>query len=191
LGLSSFLIDYGIFLLIGIIVGGYFLIRYVRTPVGHRALSNLQLSLPLIGSLYQKLYLSRIADNMHVMLVSGITTVRALEITAAVVENDVYESILQEAIAGVKAGTPLHEMFANHPQQIPSIMVQMLQIGHETGETSGILDRLAKFYNREVNAAVDTMVTLIEPIMIVMLALGVGFLLASVLLPIYNTTSTL
>ncbi|MDB5224518.1 MAG: Type secretion system domain, type pilus assembly protein PilC [Candidatus Adlerbacteria bacterium] len=191
LGMSSFLVDYGIFLLIGLIVGGFFVIRYTKTPAGRKAVSSLQLELPFIGNLYQKLYLSRIADNMHVMLVSGITAVRALEITAAVVENDIYEALLTEAVAGVKAGTPLHEMLAQHPKEIPSIMVQMLQIGHETGETAAILDRLAKFYNREVNASVDTLVSLIEPIMIVMLALGVGFLLASVLLPIYNTTSSL
>jgi type IV pilus assembly protein PilC len=67
----------------------------------------------------------------------------------------------------------------------------MLQIGEETGEMGNILDRLAKFYNREVNSAVDTLVSLIEPILIVALALGVGFLLAAVLLPIYNSAGAL
>jgi type IV pilus assembly protein PilC len=70
-------------------------------------------------------------------------------------------------------------------------MVQMLQIGEETGELGSILERLAKFYNREVNAAVDTLVSLIEPALIILLALGVGFLLASVLLPIYNTAGSI
>jgi len=74
---------------------------------------------------------------------------------------------------------------------VPGIFVQMLQIGEETGEMGNILARLAKFYNREVNAAVDTLVSLIEPILIVALALGVGFLLAAVLLPIYNSASSL
>ncbi len=70
-------------------------------------------------------------------------------------------------------------------------MVQMLQIGEETGEVGNILDRLAKFYNREVNAAVDTLVSLIEPVLIISLALGVGFLLAAVLMPIYNTAGSI
>lgn len=189
LGLSSFLIDYGIFLLIALIFGGYMVMRYVKTPNGRRALAELQLSTPYLGQLYQKLFLSRIADNMHIMLASGISVVRALEVTAAVVENVVYEAIILEAVEGVKGGAPLHEMFSHHPREIPPIMVQMLQIGNETGETANILDRLAKFYSREVNTAVDTLVSLIEPVMIVMLAVGVGFLLAAVLLPIYNTTS--
>jgi len=145
LGLSGFLIDYGIFLLAGLIVGGFFLIRYARTPTGRMAVSRLQISLPYIGTLYQKLYLARMADNMHVMLSSGISAVRALEITGAVVDNRVYEDILSQAVAAVKAGNSMSATFSQFPKEIPSIMVQMLQIGEETGELGNILERLAKF----------------------------------------------
>ncbi len=191
LGLSSFLVDYGIFLLIAIIVGGYFTYRYVQTPPGQIAFSRFKFGIPYVGALYQKLYLSRIADNMNVMLSSGISAVRSLEITANVVEDHIYEGILHEAIDAVKGGSPLSATLAKYPEQVPGIFVQMLQIGEETGEMGSILDRLAKFYNREVNTAVDTLVSLIEPILIVALALGVGFLLAAVLLPIYNSASAL
>lgn len=191
LGFSNFLLDYGIFLLVALIIGGYFIFRYIKTPAGKLAFSRSQLSIPYVGELYRKLYLSRIADNMHVMLTSGISAVRALEITANVVENDVYERILREAIDAVKAGQPLSQIFSSHPEDIPAIFVQMVQIGEETGQMGTILERLAHFYNREVNAEVDTLVSLIEPILIVGLALGVGFLLAAVLLPIYNTASNL
>lgn len=192
LGFSNFLVDYGIFLLVGLIVGGYFVWRYVQTPPGHLALSRFQLSLPYVGALYQKLYLARIADNMNVMLTSGISVVRGLEITAEVVENDVYRAIMTESIEAVKGGAPLSQAMARHsPGDIPAIFAQMIQIGEETGEMGSLLERLAKFYNREVNAAVDTLVSLIEPVLIVALALGVGFLLAAVLLPIYNTASAL
>ena len=192
LGFSSFLVDYGVFLLIALIVGGYFLFRYAQTPAGAVAASKARLSGPYVGELYRKLYLARIADNMHVMLTSGISVVRALEITGSVVEDYTYESILQEAMQEVKSGTALSQSLARYaPTDIPSIFVQMLQIGEETGEMGSLLERLAKFYNREVNAAVDTLVSLIEPVLIVALALGVGFLLAAVLLPIYNTASNL
>lgn len=191
LGLSNFLVSYGIFLLIALIIGGFFLYRYIQTPSGQVAWSRFKFSIPYVGALYQKLYLSRIADNMNVMLSSGIAAVRALEITANVVEDDVYEAILKEAIESVKGGQPLSQTLAKYPGEVPGIFVQMLQIGEETGEMGNILDRLAKFYNREVNAAVDTLVSLIEPILIVALALGVGFLLAAVLLPIYNSASAL
>ena len=108
------------------------------------------------------------------------------------VEDEIYEGILREAIEAVKGGQPLSATLMRYsPGQVPGIFVQMLQIGEETGEMGNILDRLAKFYNREVNSAVDTLVSLIEPILIVALALGVGFLLAAVLLPIYNSASSL
>ncbi len=191
LGISHFFTDYGIFLLVAIIVGGFFIYRFGQTPTGRVAISRFELSLPVVGKLYQKLFLSRIADNMHVMLTSGISAVRALEITGSVVGNSVYQEILHEATEGVKAGSPMSQIFAKHPSDVPAIMVQMLQIGEETGEVGNILDRLAKFYNREVNAAVDTLVSLIEPVLIISLALGIGFLLAAVLLPIYNTAGTI
>jgi type IV pilus assembly protein PilC len=191
LGMSGFLVDYGIFLLIALIIGGYFIVRYFKTPAGKMALGSLKLSLPYIGNLYKKLYLTRIADNMHIMLSSGISAVRALEITAAVVDNEIYQRILTEAVEGVKAGSSMSQTFAQYPKEIPSILVQMLQIGEETGEMGSILERLAKFYEREVNTAVDTLVALIEPALIIALGLGVGFLLASVLLPIYQTTANI
>ena len=191
LAFSNFLVDYGIFLLIALIVGGYFMFRYIQTPAGQVAWSRFKFAIPYVGSLYQKLYLSRIADNMNVMLTSGISAVRALEITANVVEDHVYEGILREAIEAVKGGAPLSQTLARYPEEVPGIFVQMLQIGEETGEMGTILDRLAKFYNREVNSAVDTLVSLIEPVLIVALAVGVGFLLAAVLLPIYNSASAL
>ena len=191
LNFSTFLTDYGIFIVIALIVGGYFLYRYAQTEAGKINLSHIKLSMPYVGDLYQKLYLSRFADNMHVMLSSGISAVRSLEITSSVIENEVYERIMLEALEGVKAGSPMSQTLSHYPNEIPVIMLQMLQIGEETGELGNILERMAKFYNREVNAAVDTLVSLIEPALIVSLALGVGFLLAAVLLPIYSSTASI
>lgn len=191
LDISSFLVDYGIFILIALIIGGYFVYRYTQTPAGKLGMSRLKISVPYIGDLFRKLYLTRIADNMHVMLSSGISAVRALEITAAVVDNEVYKGIITQAVTDVKAGSSMSQTFAHYPDEIPTILVQMLQIGEETGEMGSILERLSKFYEREVNTAVDTLIALIEPALIVALAVGVGFLLASVLLPIYNTTASL
>ena len=191
LAFSDFLINYGIFLLVALILGAYFIYRYGQTEHGKLSLSRVKLSIPYVGELYQKLYLSRFADNMHVMLSSGISAVRSLEITSSVIENAVYQTILLEALEGVKAGSPMSQTLGQYPDEIPAIMVQMLQIGEATGELGNILERMAKFYNLEVNAAVDTLVSLIEPVLIVALAVGVGFLLASVLLPIYSSTTSI
>lgn len=189
IGLSSFITHYILLFIILAVVGAIFLYRYSRTKTGKEMFSRAQLETPAIGSIMKKIYLSRIADNLSTMLRSGIQILRGLEITGLVVGDVVYEKILAEAAADVKGGLPLSEAFRKHPE-IPGIVVAMVKIGEETGNMSHILDTMAKFYRREVNNAIDTLVGLIEPLLIVVLALGVAILLASVLLPIYNIASS-
>lgn len=185
IGLSNFVVQYGIFLFIGLVAGGIYLWQLKKTPQGKFIFDSLKLQVPFVGDLYRKLYLSRIADNFSTMLLSGVSVVESLDITSSVVDNTVYTNILTAVSADVKGGTSISDSFERHPE-IPSIMVAMTKVGEETGELSKMLTTLAKFYNREVTNAVDTLVSLIEPIMIVLLGLGVGTLLAAVLLPIYN-----
>lgn len=185
LGFSSFFVNYGVLLAIILVIGGFILWRWTLTPSGRIMFSDFKLSVPYVGTLYRKLYLARIADNMNTMIASGIPMIRALEITSQVVGNEIYKEILLDTLEAVKAGSALSKAFSTHPE-IPGIMSQMVKVGEETGELGNILKTLAKFYEREVNNAVDTLVGLIEPVMIVALGIGVGVLLASVLLPIYN-----
>lgn len=190
IAISDFLTNYGIFFIIAVIFFGAFLFHLSRGEKGAYLMSRLKLSIPYVGNLYKKLYLSRLADNMNTLLVSGVPMVKVLELSADVVDNKVYEEVLKESLEEVKGGKPLSDSFARH-EEIPSIMVQMVKVGEETGELGRILDTLAKFYQREVVTAVDTLVDLIEPVMIVTLGLGVAFLLASVLIPIYNISGAI
>ncbi|PIT97009.1 hypothetical protein COT82_00060 [Candidatus Campbellbacteria bacterium CG10_big_fil_rev_8_21_14_0_10_35_52] len=189
-GISDFFVNYGIFLLILIIIGGFFLWKYNKTEQGKSSISQFRLSIPYLGNLYEKLYLSRISDNLSTMLSSGITMTRAIEITATVIGDTTYEKLLNESARVIKSGGSLSESFSGY-KEIPSIMIQMIKVGEETGELGNILNTLSKFYAREVKNTVDTLVTLIEPMMIVVLALGVGVLLAAVLMPIYNISSAI
>lgn len=188
IAISGFFANNITFLLLFLGVAGVVLWRFVRTPVGRRALDELKLALPYVGDLYEKLYLSRISDNLATMLASGISMVQALEITSEVVDNEVYRDIIQGTIAAVKGGTSFSDAFAEYPE-IPGVLTQMAKVGEETGNLGSILETLAKFYRREVNTAVDTLIGLIEPAMIVLLGLGVGTLLAAVLIPIYNISA--
>src|SRR3989338_1953366 len=152
-GMSSFLLTYRIFLL--------------------------SLAIPFLGNLYRKLYLTRIADNMNTMIGSGISMLQALDSTSSVVDNDVFKAIIEESAEEVKGGKALSAAFAKY-EDIPSIVTQMIRVGEETGELGNILGTLAKFYQREVVTAVDTLVDLIQPVIILVLGLSVGFLLAAV-----------
>ena len=191
IGLSQFMVRYGFFFLIILLVGIVLLIYYGRTPAGKESFARLKLQIPYINSLYKKLYLSRIADNMNTQLISGVPMIKALELTSKVVDNKIYEDLLNDSLESVKGGKSLSDSLMPYRKEIPGIMVQMVKVGEETGDLGGILKTLAKFYQREVMQAVDTLVDLIEPVMIVMLGLGVGFLLASVLIPIYNVSSAI
>ncbi len=189
IGISSFISHYILLFLILFVIGAVFLYRYSKTKLGQEMVSRALLEIPAVGSILRKVYLSRLTDNLSTMLRSGIQVLRGLEITGTVVGSVVYEKVLAATALDVKGGLPLSEALRKH-SEIPGIVVAMVKIGEETGNMSHILDTMAKFYRREVNNAVDTLVSLIEPLLIVVLAFGVAILLASILLPIYNIASS-
>lgn len=186
--ISNLLVDFGPFILVGLVIAAFLLYQYSQTDNGKGVFSRARIDFPYLGDLYRKLYLSRIADNLNTMLASGIPMIKALDLTANVVDNRIYEEIMRQTLESVKSGSALSDAIGKYPE-IPGILVQMIRVGEETGELGNILKTLSKFYQREVMNAVDTLVDLIEPVMIVLLGLGVGFLLASVLIPIYNISS--
>ncbi len=190
IGLSEFFTNY--IGLIAVVVGllGVFLWQFGKTSAGRRTIDEFKLSIPFIGALYEKLFLTRICDNLSTMLGSGISMVQALEVTSEVVDNEVYKEIVEQTLIDVKGGRSFADSISEYPE-IPGILAQMSRVGEETGKLGDILSTLSTFYQREVNNTVDTLIGLIEPAMIVLLGLGVGVLLASVLMPIYNITSSI
>jgi len=185
LGISDFLIAYGIFLLLALVVIGFFVIKYIRTKEGKAVFDNIKVSIPYVGHLYRTLYLSRLSDNMNTMLSSGIPMIKSLELTKDVIDNVSYRNAIDKSIEDIKGGSSVSDSFAKH-EEFPNVLVQMVKVGEETGNLGKILKTLSNFYQREVVQSVDTLVGLIEPVMIILLGLGVGTLLISVLVPIYN-----
>ena len=188
LGISDFLLNYGLFLLAFVIVGGFLFFKYKKTERGSLSVDRFKISFPYLGDLFRKLYLARIAGNMNTMLASGVPIVKVIENTAQVVDNVVFRDVLEKSAQRVRTGESISKSLSGN-SEIPNIMLQMIKIGEETGEIGMILDTMARFYEREVKNAVNTLVSLIEPLMIVVLALCVGILLTSVLVPIYNVSS--
>ena len=188
IGVSNFMVDYIAVILIVLSAGGVALWRFSLTAVGRRAIDEFVLSVPYFGDLKKKLMLTRICDNMSTMLNSGISIIQGLEVTADVVDNTVYKEIILSTLDEVRGGRSFADSLSEYPQ-IPGVLTQMAKVGEETGNLGSILKTLSDFYRREVNNAVDTLIGLIEPAMIVILGIGVGVLLASVLMPIYNMTS--
>lgn len=183
--ISDALRTYGVFILLFLLIGVVLLWRYSRTKAGKLAVSKFQLNIPFVGVLYRKLYLSRLTDNLQTLFSGGVSMIRSLQITANVVDNHVYKNILNETTEAVKGGANIADSLSRY-EEITPLVVQMVRIGEEAGKLDFILKTLANFYKKEVDQTLETLVSLIEPAMIVVLGVGVGLLLASVLVPIYN-----
>ncbi len=185
IALSLFLRQWGVILLIALVGGVIAAWRWIGTPKGRKFADELQLKIPIFGELYQKLYMTRFADNLRTLLVGGIPIIRSLTITSDVVGNVVFQEVIQNAVESVKGGNTISAALARSPD-VPILVTQMIRIGESSGRLDFILGSIARFYQKEVDSLVENLVALIEPIMIVLLGVGVGILVASVLVPIYN-----
>lgn len=190
LGVSNILAKYWMVALPFLIVGGWFFYRWSKTEEGRRTIDETKSKMPVFKNLYQRIFLTRLADNMNTMLSSGVPIVHSIDITAAVVDNTVYKSLLERVSTKVQTGTAFSKALYEEPL-VPNILVQMVRIGEETGELGYILKNLATFYKRELDTTIDTIIGLIEPAMIVGLGLGVGILVSAVLLPMYSLSSSI
>lgn len=188
IGLSDFFRTFGVFFLVLLALGAIFLWRWRLTPLGRRAFSRFQLSFPILKEVYKKLYLARFADNFQTLLSGGVSVGRALEISADVVGNEIYAEIIREAKNSVAGGASISAALARY-EDIPPLLTQMIRVGEETGRLGQILEALSRFYAREVDNTIQRMVGLIEPALIVFLGLGVGIIVAAILVPIYGISA--
>lgn len=185
ISISLLLQQWGLLVLFLVIGGAIVLWRWSFTEAGRFFLNRFQISVPIIGGLYRKLYMARITDNLQTLIMGGIPIIRALTVTADVVGNMVYRKAIFDAIDSVKAGNTISSAFERNPE-IPALVTQMIRIGETSGRLDFILGSLARFYRREVDSALENMVSLIEPALIIFLGVGVGILVVSVLVPLYN-----
>ncbi len=160
-------------------------IMYLRSDDGRREWDEVKLKIPVIGTLFKYVYLTRFSENLSILLVGGIPIVRSLQIIADVVQNATYRNIILAAAQNVKVGGEIHTEFFKH-EEIPPMVARMIKVGEDTGRISDILNDLADFYREEVDQITRNLSSLIEPVLIVILGVGVGVLVVSVLLPIYN-----
>ncbi len=190
LGISNIFVKYWMFAFPAMIIGGWLFYRWAHTPEGKEKVDEVMSELPVIKTLIQRIFLQRLADNMNTMLSSGVPIVRAIDITADVVDNTVYKKLLGRVSQKVQTGTAFSKALYEEPL-VPNILIQMVHIGEETGELGYILKNLANFYRRELDTSIDAVIGLIEPAMIVGLGLGVGVLVSAVLLPMYSLSSAI
>ena len=185
ISVSNFLAGYWWLILI-LMAGSFFGSRYFyATPLGKKFFGTLILRLPIFGKLFQRIYLVRFTRSLQTLLMGGVSITKALSIVADVVNNYVYKNLIDETRNEIEEGNSISTVFLKS-KEIPSMVTQMMAIGEKTGRLDTILGRITDFYTREVNNIVANLMTLMEPIIMVIMGIGVGIMVAAVIMPMYN-----
>ena len=175
--------------LVGISVGGYFSwMKYIRTEKGRLAFDRVKLTLPLVGELVREMSLARFSLTLGSLLSSGVPVLQAMDATRDVSGNSHIALILDDLKKEVKEGKSLSQSLAAYESLFPSLVVGMVGTGEETGNLPEMLNNIGKYFSQEADVKIKTLTTMLEPAIILIMGLMVGFIIISMLLPIFQMT---
>ena len=187
-GMSDFFVNFWWAILLGVGGSVYGFKRWRKTPTGDRTISRFLLKLPIIGVLLQKIMLTEFARTLALLLGAGVPLLESLDIVTEGMDNIVYREALKSAIGKVEKGMPLSEALAMHPV-FPPILFQMVSVGEETGKLDQVLAKLSDYFDSESAQAVKNLTAAMEPMIMIVLGVGVGLMVIAIIMPIYNLTS--
>lgn len=188
INISKFFVEWW-WLMIAFGVGGAFaFMRWRATPTGELILDTIVLHIPLFGELQKKIILVEFTRTLSMLISSGIRLLDALQILKNALGNVLFRNAIVDISKKVERGFPLGDTFAQYPV-FPPIVSQMMKVGEETGKLDDTLLKLSRYFQSESENLVKGLTTAIEPIIMVFLGVGVGFIVISVITPIYNLTS--
>jgi len=190
LGISHFVTYYGIFLLIALVIGGTLFLRHIKTPAGRFWWDGVKLHVPLIKGIIATGVYANFARTLQTLLANGVPVLQAMKITELTVGNKVIGEELRRARERVTDGTTISGPLAAG-KVFPSMMTDMLSIGEQTGDMSGALEHVGRRYETELDRNIKTFTTALEPILIVLVAVVVGFVAISILMAVLQATSGL
>ena len=165
-----------------------FVMMFKKTDVGKMAFDKMKINLPMFGTLFRKAYLSRFARSLSSLLDSKVSIIRAIEIVANSIGNEVYRKRLLLTVEDIKQGIPLAENLTGNPL-FPPMLVSMVDVGEKTAQLDQIMGKVANFYEEEVDNSVATISKVIEPVILVVIGLTVGVIVAAVMLPIMRLSN--
>jgi type IV pilus assembly protein PilC len=174
------------FVVVGALVLARFMFRrWKRTERGREAVDAFKLRAPVFGSLFHKTALSRFSSTLAMLLRSGVPILQALEIVAETVNNKVIGKAIADVQISVRDGESIAKPLTKYPV-FPPMVVQMIAVGEETGQVDTMLEKIAQFYDQEVEASVDALTSLIEPILIAIIGIAVGAAVVALYMPMFN-----
>ena len=174
------------YMFIAFTVAGWFIFkRYKKTAAGRATVDAVKLKVPVFGSLFHKTALSRFSSTAGMLLRSGVPILQALDIVSETVNNKVMSKAVIDVQSSVREGESIAKPLSKHPV-FPPMVVQMLAVGEETGQIDTMLDKVANFYDQEVEATVDALTSLIEPLLIAFIGGAVGAAVIALYMPMFN-----
>ncbi len=179
------------YLIILAVVGGITGIRLFikKTEIGEKLWHKLIMIIPNFGpNLVQKTYLVRLTKSLSLLVLGGVQLTDAIEITSSVVGNYYYKKMLRETAEAVKDGNSIASVFAKYPNLIPDMLTQMTSIGEQTGKVDQVFDKIGGFYEREVRTVVENISKMIEPVIMLIIGAGVGFLVIAIMVPMFKVS---
>jgi type IV pilus assembly protein PilC len=185
-GFSDFLAGIGGLIILGVIVATVVALRfYYRTPGGHRRIDSILLKVPIVGSILRKIAVARFSRTLSTLLSSGVPILQSLEITARTAGNVILEEAINKVRTGVERGESIVEPL-KATEVFPNMVSQMIAIGEQTGALDAMLGKIADFYEQEVDSAIASLLTLIEPVMIGFLGVTIGSIVIAMYLPLFT-----
>lgn len=166
--------------------GAVALVKYAKTIEGKEAIDSFLLHIPVVKGFLKNIYLSRFAENLSTLISAGIPIARALEVSAEVIDNAVYKEIILRTKDNVVEGKSIKTVLADSPKYVSPLFAQMVGIGEETGTMDSTLMRIVEFYKGETDAFMDGLLSIIEPVLLVVLGGAVGILVVSIYIPLYQ-----
>jgi type IV pilus assembly protein PilC len=167
------------------LVARFFFRRWKRTDAGREAIDRFKLRVPVFGALFHKTALSRFSSTLAMLLRAGVPILQALDIVQDTVNNRVVSHAVRDVQASVREGESINKPLAKHAV-FPPMVVQMIAVGEETGQVDTMLEKVAQFYDQEVEASVDALTSLIEPILIAVIGACVGAAVIALYMPMFN-----
>lgn len=190
MGFSGFMVKFWPLMTLLVLGLGYGFGMFRKTPQGRKKIDEWLLKLPIAGELQRQVILTELTRTLALMTSAGVSILEGLNITAGVVGNKVMSDAIKDVAIQVEKGFPIAYSFARHPDAFPYLLSQMMAVGEETGKTDEILQKLSHIFEVESNEKVKALTASIEPLVMVILGVGVAFLVIAVIMPIYNLTSS-
>jgi type IV pilus assembly protein PilC len=184
---SDLAAHYILFVVLGFAAFVVIVWRLMKTQKGKELFDRVILKVPLFGSLVKKFNVARFTRTLSYLITSGIPVVRSLDITSRVLGNTLYKRAAEEASRDIQKGKQLNEILGVHTEIFQPVVVQMIKVGEETGNVSDLLLRVALFFEEDVNETTKNLSTIIEPLLMIVIGVAVGFFAVSMLQPIYGS----